>query len=35
MSIIESLSKLGLAFWTTIVIGVILLRRDRTDKQEE
>jgi len=35
MSVIESLARLGVSFWVTILIGLILLRRDRTDKAEK
>jgi hypothetical protein len=36
MSFIESLARLGVSFWVTIMIGLILLlRRERTDKAEK
>ena len=35
MNLIKSLAKLGVGFWVTILIGLMLLRRDRTDKTQK
>jgi len=36
MSAIESLARLGISFWATIILGLILLvRREREDRKEK